>query len=141
MWYGSVFKHPKRRHSWLHQPVVKGKESEAVRSCKLDIIPDHRTFRNRVTIGSSFKSSFSRAATSMEYTRKTVLTSAVCTEIYLKEKKKRPTMSIQCGSLWEPHNDQAEIMYLEDFHLGSPHDFTIRTNPNLQIVGNIKQIY
>ena len=49
-------------------------------------------------------------------------------------------MSIQCGSLWEPHNDQAEIMYLENFHLGSPHDFAIRTDPNLQI-GNIKQIY
>ena len=76
------------------------------------MVPD-RTFRNRVTIGSSFKSSFSRAATSMEYTRKTPLTSAVCTEIYWKKKKrKRPTTSIQCGSLWEPHNDQAEIMYL-----------------------------
>jgi hypothetical protein len=40
-----------------------------------------RTFRNRTTMGSSFKSSLSRAATSMEYTRKTAFTSAACTEI------------------------------------------------------------
>ena len=37
-WYGSVFKNPKRRHSWPHQPVVKSKESQEVRSCKLDNI-------------------------------------------------------------------------------------------------------
>lgn len=40
-WYGSVFKHPKRRHSWPHRPVVKGKESEAVRCCKLDDTRSH----------------------------------------------------------------------------------------------------
>ena len=28
-------------------------------------------------------------------------------------------MSIQCGSLWGTHNDQAEI--LKNLHLGSPH--------------------
>ena len=38
--------------------------------------------RNLTTIGSSFKSSFSLAGTSMEYVRKTDFTSAACTEIY-----------------------------------------------------------
>ena len=72
VWYGSVFKQLKRRHSLPHQPVVKG--SQILQNW---MIPEHRTFRKRDTIGSSFKSSFSRAATSMEYTRKTPLTSAV----------------------------------------------------------------
>src|SRR6267154_3859783 len=40
------------------------------------------TLRSRTTIGSSFRSSFSLAATSMEYARKTDFTSAACTEIY-----------------------------------------------------------
>ena len=36
-----------------------------------------RTFRSLTTIGSSLRSSFSRAGTSMEYTRSTAFTSAV----------------------------------------------------------------
>jgi hypothetical protein len=41
-----------------------------------------RTFRSLTMIGSSFKSSVFAAATSSEYTRNTVFTSAVCTDIY-----------------------------------------------------------
>lgn len=41
-----------------------------------------KTLRKRATIGSSFRSSFSLAATSMEYVRNTDFTSAACTEIY-----------------------------------------------------------
>ena len=100
-WYGTVFKHPKRRHNWPHRPVVKGKESVVVRSRKLDDTTD-RTFRNRVTIGSSFKSSFSWAATSMEYTRKTFLTSAVCTEIYWKRPQYVNSMWISMGTAQRP---------------------------------------
>lgn len=47
------------------------------------------TLRNLTTIGSSFKSSFSLAATSMEYVRKTDFTSAACTEIYYEKVSSR----------------------------------------------------
>lgn len=46
-----------------------------------DLERQNRTFRNRTTMGSSFRSSLSRAATSIEYTRKVFLTSAACTDI------------------------------------------------------------
>lgn len=66
----------------LH-PVVTGTPSLDKRSVPATNGQDFRakTFRNRTTIGSSFKSSFSIAGTSMEYTRNTDFTSAVCTEI------------------------------------------------------------
>lgn len=46
-----------------------------------------------MTMGSSFRSSFSRAGTSTEYTRSTVFTSAAWTEIYTVPVSPRPTQA------------------------------------------------
>jgi hypothetical protein len=71
------------------------------------------TLRNRAMIGSSFKSSFSLAATSMEYVRNTDFTSAACTEICHGNISSRATSQPSFGPTY----------------LCFPHDFAPRPDP------------
>lgn len=80
-----------------------------------------RTFRNRTMIGSSFRSSTSRPATSIENVRSTVFTSAVCTETYYHE------YGVGSGIGQYGHADSGSPTYLS-----FSHDFGVRPNPRHQ---------
>ena len=88
------------------------------------------TLRNRTTIGSSFRSSFSLAATSMEYARKTDFTSAACTEIYCDN-----VSSWEINHHFTRHCRASQIhadysMYtMRKTHLRFPHNLAPRTDP------------
>ena len=71
-----------RRRNSLRQPVPHAKLRGRAGMVRVDRL----TLRNLTIMGSSFKSSLSFAATSMEQTLRTVLTSAVWTDIYSSSK-------------------------------------------------------
>ena len=79
-----------------------------------------RTFRSLFTIGSSFKSSFFSAATSIEYTLSTVLTSAACTDIYDSNSGSNDDISLITNILHK------------NTHFRFPHNLTLRSNPDDQ---------
>lgn len=75
------------------------------------------TLRSFMTIGSSLRSSLSRAGTSTEYTRSTLFTSAACTEIY----------EVRWMSL-----TASRVSVRTRTYLGFAHDFAGWPNPNNQ---------
>lgn len=93
------------------------------------------TLRNRTMIGSSFRSSFSLAATSMEYARKTDLMSAAWTEIYYENVSSQAVSHLSAQTRQRKYDPRVQITDACDHvhnyktHLGFPHNLAPGADP------------